>query len=283
MNSHPESRPTPERPALRYHGGKWNLAPWLIGFFPRHRVYVEPFGGGMSVLLRKDRCYAEVYNELDDEIVNVFRCARDYGPSLAEALRLTPFARNEFMAAYAKKATPLDRARATIIKSFMGFGSNSIHRLSGFRANSNRSGTTPAHDWANYAEVFPLLVERLRGVVIENRDAREVIAAQDSPVTLFYVDPPYPMSTRGPDIDYRHELTDDDHRALAKKLRDLEGMVVLSGYPCDLYDRELFADWQRHERAHLADGARPRTEVVWLNPACADALERGRAQRRLIA
>lgn len=269
----------PQRPAIRYHGGKWNLAPWLLGFFPEHRVYVEPFGGGMSVLLRKPRCYAEVYNELDGEIVNVFRCARDRGDELHEALRLTPFARDEFLGAYRDARDDLERARFTIIKSFMGFGSNSIHRLSGFRANSNRSGTTPAHDWANYADVFPALVERLRGVVIENRHAHDVMRAQDSPDTLLYVDPPYPASTRGPGVDYAHEMTDDQHRELAGELRAMAGAVVLSGYPCDLYDRELYADWERHERPHLADGARPRTEVVWLNPLAAA----GRAQQRLIA
>lgn len=108
----------------------------------------------------------------------------------------------------------------------------------------------------------------------------QVALTTDAADTLFYVDPPYPLSTRGNARGVRQkyacELTDDDHRRLAGVLHDLQGMVVLSGYPCALYDKELFAGWQRHERQAMADGGRTRTEVVWLNPACSAALERSR-------
>ena len=269
----------PRRPIVRYHGGKWKLAPWIISHFPAHRVYVEPFGGGGSVLLRKPRSYAEVYNDLDGEIVNVFRMVRDRGEELRYALRLTPFSRQEFSDSYEPDNNPLEQARRTILRSFMGFGSAAAcGESSGFRANSNRSGTTPAHDWANYADHFDGLIERLRGVVIEQRDAIDVMRHQDSSTTLHYVDPPYVHSTRSTKVrhtdsrkSYKFELSDEQHVELAKGLCSLKGMVVLSGYPSPLYD-QLYSEWQRVTRIAHADGARARIECLWMNEAASQAL-----------
>ena len=120
-----------KRPMLRYHGGKWRLAPWIISVFPEHRIYVEPYGGGASVLLRKARSYAEVYNDLDGEVVNVFRVVRDHGPCLKEKLYYTPFSRDEFKRSYEETDDPIERARRTIARSFMGFGSNAVTAKNG--------------------------------------------------------------------------------------------------------------------------------------------------------
>lgn len=261
---------SPARPVLRYHGGKWLLAPWIIAQFPPHRIYVEPFGGAASVLLRKPRSYAEVYNDLDGEIVSLFRVLRDRRAAkrLEELLRLTPFARAEFVESYERVDDPVEQARRTIVRSFMGFGSDTASgRVSGFRAASNRSGTTPAHDWRNYPDCMAAMVERLQGVVIEQRPALDVMLAHDSPRSLHYVDPPYMHETRmvGADKCYRHELTDADHAELLDFVKRLDGAVVLSGYSTDLYHRELDG-WTRLERESRADGARKRVEVLWLSP-----------------
>lgn len=267
---------SPTRPALRWHGGKWILAPWIISHFPVHRIYVEPFGGAASVLIRKPRSYAEVYNDLDNSVVNLFRVLRsECAAELVEALRLTPFARTEFAESYQATDDAVEQARRLIVRSFMGFGSNGHNRATGFRANSNRSGTTPAYDWANYPDCLTAIIERIAGVVVENKDAKAVMAQHDGPETLHYVDPPYVFETRS-DLskDYAHELSDHDHAELLVFLRGLGGMVVLSGYPSDLYDDAL-GDWLRIERKALADGARERTEVLWLNPAARDAIGDG--------
>lgn len=278
--------PNIARPVLRYHGGKWKLAPWIISHMPPHRVYVEPFGGGGSVLMRKPRSYAEVYNDLWSTVVNVFRVLRD--PTQAEQLQrlleLTPFARDEFAQAYIQEIdSPVERARKTILRSFAGFGSASTNGeyMTGFRANSHRSGTTPAHDWQHYPSYIPAFVERLQGVLIENRPAIDVIQQQDSQQSLHYVDPPYVHATRNMrrgNAAYSVEMNDADHANLAEVLHNVEGMVMLSGYRSDLYDT-LYGDWTRIERQAHADGAQPRIEVLWLNEACAKV----QRQQRLIA
>lgn len=275
----------PDRPVLRWHGGKWKLAPWIISHFPPHRVYVEAFGGAASVLMRKPRSYGEVYNDLDMEVVNLFRVLQS--PASAEALRLklrlTPFAREEFETGYLDCEDPIERARRLVILCFMGFGSNGHNKATrtGFRANSNRSGTTPAHDWANYPDRLPAIIERLRGVVIENRDALEVMAQHDSSETLHYVDPPYVWETRSSAMPrnrcYTHELDEEGHRLLLAFLGDLAGAVVLSGYPHASYEAAL-GSWRRIEIDAHADGARNRVEVLWLNPKASAEIESAQAQ-----
>ena len=271
---------TISRPVLRYHGGKFGnrgtVADKIIANFPPHRVYVEPFGGSASVLLRKPRAHGEVYNDKWGGVVALFRVLRDKEKSaeLERLLRLTPFAREEFEQSREVVADEIEQARRLVFRSFAGFasasGSGGEEYSTGFRANSNRSGTVPARDWANYPNQIASFTERLRGVIIENRDALEVMTQHDSAETLHYVDPPYVHDARSKKArelrEYRHEMNDDQHRVLATLLKGLTGMVVLSGYHSALYD-DLYSSWQRVEFKALADGARDRTEVLWFNDA----------------
>lgn len=280
----------PTGPIIRWHGGKWRIAPWIIAHFPRHRTYVEPFGGGASVLLRKPPSYAEIYNDLDERLVALFRVLRDreQAAELIRQLDLTPFARAEFEEAYQEVDDPVEMARRTLIRSFMGYGSDGtagVYRT-GFRSKISKSGTTPAQAWMGYPAALELAVERLRWVTFERKPAGAVISQYDSPATLFYVDPPYLPSTRsqgnrrrrGPGTAayevYAHELTEADHILLLQELQGAAGMVVLSGYPSDLYDSKLLG-WRREEKMTHADGGLERTEVIWMNPACQAALEHG--------
>ncbi|WP_186056841.1 DNA adenine methylase [Burkholderia gladioli] len=269
---------------MRYHGGKYRLAPWIIRHFPPHRCYVEPFGGAAGVLIQKPRSYAEVYNDLDGDIVNVFRVLRDEGQCrlLVEALQLTPYARDEFNGAYEPADDPIERARRTFIRAEMGFGSAGATKGStGFRIDTRRKYGTAPQLWERLPDGLAAFCERLQGVMIENRPAADVIAQHAAPDALLYLDPPYVHSTRvggGEAVrNYAHEMTDTEHAALLQQVRALDAMVVLSGYETDLY-RDLLPGWtvnRTNARISAARGTDIRVECVWINPACMAALDAG--------
>jgi len=269
------------RPALRYHGGKFRLAEWVMQFFPAHRTYVEPFGGAAGVLLQKPRAYAEVYNDLDGDVVNFFRVLRDKAQreQLIESCALTPYARAEFELAWEPADEPVERARRLAIRAQMGFGSAGATKgKTGFRIDTSREYGTAQQLWAYYPDTIANARHRLAGVLVENRPAIETMAAHDAPETLHFVDPPYVLSTRVLQSAntgcYRHEMDDQDHAELLSALKGLQGMVVLSGYRSELYDAYL-ADWECHTtkaRASASRGTAMREECVWLNPSCSRAL-----------
>lgn len=270
---------SPTRPALRYYGGKWKLAPWVISFFPKHRVYVEPFGGAASVLLRKRPSRVEVYNDLSDEVVNLFRVLRD--PESAEELRrllnLTPWSRSEWLKSYELHDDPIEQARRTVVLGSMSHNpSKALARKSnGFRSSSSGHHILP-QDFKNYTQALEIITARLTNVIIENREAKRVMSQHDSPQTLHYVDPPYVGTTRADSRHtYQHELHSlEDHQSLAEFLRKLKGYVVLSGYACDEYE-EWYSDqgWVSYATEAVTGaaikGKSKRTEIVWLNPRAA--------------
>ncbi|WP_287918146.1 DNA adenine methylase [Comamonas sp.] len=270
-----------QHPALRYHGAKFRLAPWLINQFPTHRCYVEPFGGAAGVLLQKPRAYAEVYNDLDGEIVNFFRVLRDpvQSKDLLAQLELTPYARAEFNLSYEATDDPVEGARRTAIRACMGFGSaRATKGHTGFRCDTARAYSTAQHLWARYPASLQPVIERLQGVLIENKPALDVIRQHDADDTLHLVDPPYLHETRvlqgaGSKGYYRHEMNDQDHLELLATLRDAKGMVILCGYPSELYDDNL-PGWTtacRSARISAGRGTGLRTEQIWINPAAAKA------------
>ena len=256
------------RPVLQYHGGKWRLAPWIISHFPKHSIYVEPFGGAASVLLRKRPVAQEVYNDKDGEVVNFFRVLRDQqlAAKLTNLLDFTPFSRVEYDLAHSPSEDVVEQARRTLIKSFMGYGSNAISAQykTGFR--HRRYGSGPPVEWANYPAHVQSFVERLKNVSIENIDAATIMQTYDTPETLFYIDPPYVMETRGTHgASYKFEMDNAAHEDLARLVRSLQGKAVVSGYDCPLYHR-FYAGWHCERINALADGAAKRTECLWISP-----------------
>ena len=270
------------RPALRYLGGKWKLAPWIISHFPHHRVYAEPFGGAASVLLRKPRSQGECYNDLDGSVVNLFTVLRDAGTcaELCRRITLTPFARAEYDTAFEVTDDPIEAARRLIVRSFMGHGSSSAvaERSTGFRASLvNRGGALPSGEWATMPASVARVGQRMTGVLIENRPALAIIDRYDLADALIYLDPPYVPETRSQKRKggslfhgYAHELDYEGHEELIERILEADAMIVLSGYDNDLYNARL-AGWGRHEMETHTHGALGRREVLWVSPSAVEA------------
>jgi DNA adenine methylase len=267
------------RPALRYFGGKWRLAPWIMSHFPAHECYVEPFGGAASVLLRKQPSFVEVYGDLDDRLVNFFEVLRNRADELMRVINLTPYSEREYLMSMTRHPDALEDARRYAVMHWQAINPRSSKTgMSGFRRIKSLTGYhSPADDWCDMGHLLAI-AERMKRVQIECRSAFDIIGIYDGPQTLFYVDPPYVHSTRvnGARQGYAHEMTDGQHEALAAVLKQCRGMVVLSGYSCEMYDR-LYDGWVRREQMAKLNGGTQgsnakKTEVLWINSACADRM-----------
>jgi DNA adenine methylase len=257
---------------MRYHGGKWLLAPKIIAHFPAHQLYVEPFGGAASVLLRKEASPHEVYNDLDSEIYNLMACLRDKRQDLIQAIHYTPYAEKTLSDVYEAEPTQdtVEAARRILVKAMMGRSSASATQKykATFRGLSvGREIRDCSDEWARYEETLWSVGERLRRVVLRNTSAIHLIKELDHKDALFYVDPPYVPSTRDKGADYKHELTLDDHRHLAETLNSIQGQAILSGYACDEYAQWYEKNrWRRLDFQTQADNSEKRTESIWLSP-----------------
>lgn len=255
----------------------------LLPLIPEHRIYVEVFGGGGSLLLAKPPSLVEVYNDLDGRLVNLFRVLRD-PDQFAEFERLacfTAFSRQEFDEAKAglEEGNPVERAWKFYVVGRQSF-SGLLETWGYGRSSSARGMAGQCSKWIGSIEGLPELHLRLMRVQIERDDWRKILKRFDSPETFFYLDPPYVPKTRKSG-GYKHELSEKDHAELVEKCQKLEGKVLLSGYPNEIY-QPLEATWRMmtwRTACHAAGRTRgtkilgvgsalakqSRTEAVWMN------------------
>jgi len=276
--------------AFGWYGGKFSHLSWLLPLLPETKHYCEPFGGSAAVLINRNPSPVETYNDIDGEVVKFFQVLRDQKDALIEAIGLTPFSREEFEKAISEQAddiSDLERARRFYIRARQVRTGLAQKASSGRWAHcrlTSRAGMAGAVSrWLGAVEALPEITQRLLRVQIENDEATNVISRYDSEETLFYCDPPYPHDSRGDNNAYAYEMTDDEHRDLARVLRQVQGKVALSGYRCELLD-ELYNDWHRIEappkKIHSVKTLRQ--EVLWVNYAPTDGSQWPHQQKSLI-
>lgn len=266
---------SPGRPAILYYGGKWRLYPWLAEHFPPHRGFIDLFGGGGSVLLRKPRVDFEIFNDIDEHVVNFFTVLRDRPDELIRAIRYTPYARTELDRARAPAdGDPLETARRFFVSAHLAISKSPFSRNSGWSSTTHvdqRYSPHAATYWrAIGSDNLDRVARRFMGVQIENRDWRYILERYDYWEHLVYADPPYLAETRANPNTYAHEWDVQEHRDFAVVANGLESKIVVSGYQSPLYD-EIYEDWYRFDRQTKTGGG-DRVESIWLSPATYDAL-----------
>lgn len=281
------------RPPFGYYGSKARLARRIAAMLPPHNAWVDAFCGSAAVTLAKDPAPIEVINDLDGEVVNVFRQLRDNGEALCRAISLTPYSRSEFERARLRGdvADSVERARLFLVEAMMSVNGTIGVKTGGFsRSQGYSRGGREArvNRWVTLPEKLAEVVERLRNVRIENQDARDLLAGlSNRPATLVYLDPPYQMARA-----HRYRVDADGegfHRELLKVCRSAKCMLLISGYENPMYREMLTADrgWSsvtldNHTRD--TTGRRfGRSEVLWMNQKFTRARELGRVPIRLSA
>lgn len=249
---------------LNYPGAKWGMAAEIVQLMPPHRSYLEPFFGSGAVLFNKPPSAIETVNDIDGDIVNFFTVLREQPEELARLITLTPYARDVFDDAHENRGTePMDRAYRFAIRSKMGHGFKTRQKT-GFKIDTyGRERAYCVTCWNSLPHGIREAAVRLKDVQIENQPALDVIRKFNHDNVLIYADPPYLLDTRS-GKQYRHEMTEQDHVELLAALLQHKGPVILSGYPSELYDREL-KNWARITRKSYNQNSDPRTEVLWCN------------------
>lgn len=262
---------------LKWHGGKYYLAPRIVELMPKHLHYVEPYAGGLSVLLSKDPDgISEVVNDMHGELTNFWNVLKSETnfARMQRILQATPFSEVEWDAVKSngEAVDPVERAVNFFVLCRQSHSGKMVSFAAISRNRVRRNMNEQASAWLTALEGLPAVHARLQRVVILNRKAIDVIQEQDGPKTLFYLDPPYVHETRSTTVEYGdHEMSIDDHKELLDVIARCKGRFMLSMYRHALYDEAAaMHKWKREDfdlPNNAAGGAAKRrmTECVWMN------------------
>ena len=248
---------------LKSPGGKARIADWIIDHFPiNYKVYCEPFFGSGAVYFHLAPIPFETINDISGDVVNLFRVCRDFPDELARVIALTPFSREEYMNCYEQTEEPIERARRTLVRFHQSFATAARSKNS-WRNVQTSSGPCVTKAWNALPVIIGEVACRLKNTQIENIDALELIRRYDSPDTLLYLDPPYPLSIREKNM-YRHEMTDEQHIELLELVKKSKSKIILSSYDNELYNTAL-QGWETDTKSTIAQFGLQRTEKLYMN------------------
>lgn len=274
-----------------YFGSKNKLALQLCNQLPQHTCWVEAFCGSAALTLTKRKSPIEVINDIDGEVINVFKQLRDNQDELCRLIALTPYAKHELENARIINPddSDLERARKFLVQAMMAVNGIFGKEKGGFsysQSYSRNGRDARVNRWYNLPERLTDVVERFRDVRIENRNAIDLIEMfSNRPATLMYLDPPYLANrTKGYTID---EYEEPFHIEMLKAALKSKCMIFISGYDNVLYNNMLSErkGWSKNVINTTTKGVngngQHREEVVWVNKYFRNSLESGKLPLRL--
>lgn len=261
---------------ISYVGGKSVHLKFIKPLLPvGHYHFVDAMCGGASVALNVDYPLITI-NDINSDVINLFTVLRNQYPAFKRAIKYTPFARQEVIRCADVTDNPVEKARRFYTRALQGFGaSQSQNTHLGWGAQYKVVQPSGRHDkhfrvdtWRRKYEMLDGIVEKLRGMQIDNIPVIDLLQRYDKPNTIIYIDPPYQLATRGYRTRYRHEFTNDDHQALAAAANQCRCMIAVSGYASELYSH-LYQPpvWNMHTAPALKNTTSKtiKTEVLWCN------------------
>lgn len=207
-------------------GGKSKLASWILERVPEHRCFVEVFGGAAGVLANKDPSTSrvEVYNDLDEDLVQFFQVLREQPDELVQWLSSVPYSRavhSEWAEEYYRGYRPKDdvkRAGQFFYLRYSQWGSG-YDSPNGFATSKVSSR---ALSFANKLDRLREFADRFEDVVLENLHWRELVEKYDAEETVFYFDPPYVG------VEDYYPASDIDHTEFLEIIDDLDARWLCS-------------------------------------------------------
>jgi DNA adenine methylase len=199
-------------------GGKYLLANTIVSQFPADiKKYIEVFGGGGSVLFAREKhAKTEIYNDLNSNLVNLFRCIKHQAGELQKEIGGYLNSREMFYDAReridCRGNTDIQRAAMFFILVKTSYAADV--RSYGCGKSNCRIAT----------DDFEKFKERLAGVAVENKDFENLIKQYDSEDSFFYCDPPYYTTERH----YAEKFAKSDHQRLKNCLDGIKGKFLLS-------------------------------------------------------
>jgi DNA adenine methylase len=255
---------------LKYPGSKWSTAKWIISNFPANyekMTYLEPYFGSGAVFFNKKRSVIETINDLDGNVVNLFKVIRENPEELSRLIEFTPWSREEYRRSYEMAGESLEDARRFLVRMWQAIGaksSDSTGWRNNIKGNNGNLNQFALRLPGNILEVSSRLKHTRQSLVqIENQPALQLIHRHRQKNVLIYLDPPYVRSTRSGRI-YKHEMTDDDQVALLQEIKGHPGLIIISGYDNDLYNN-ILEGWKKFKYKVLTEAGNSAVETIWMN------------------